>query len=271
MSKVNRRTVLVSVAAISSLAASATADNSTASGIEPPSPKTFVLVHGAWHGGWCWRDVKTELEKAGHTVFTPTLTGLGERVHLASRDVNVSMHAQDIVNTINFNELEDVILVGHSYAGYVVTMVADAVKEKLRHIVYLDAVLPTEGSVFIPEEQHANVLEQFGEAYALPTSAASLQFLGVPEDHPNVPWLQRHLVPHPLGTLLERVNYKSGGADGLPKTFIRCEQSPNAGPNDKVLQVTEGNPEWTYTTINTGHDAMVTEAVLLSEMLAAIS
>lgn len=267
MTTLNRRTVLASTAALG-LTGAITGALSAQSEHQKSEAKTYVLVHGAWHGGWCWRDVAKGLRAAGHTVYTPTLTGLGERVHLASRDVDVSMHATDIINTITFNELSDVVLVGHSYAGYVVTMVADAIKDRLRHVVYLDAVLPSDGSVFIPEEQHETVLERYGADYALPVSG--MDFLGVPEDHPLVPWLKRHLVPHPLGTLLETVNYQNEGAAGLPKTFIRCSLTPNAGPNDPALAVTEGDPEWTYTTLDTGHDAMVTAPKELTEMLAGI-
>lgn len=268
MPKMNRRTVLASTVAASlagAVSGSSAAQTTKASG----RPKTYVLVHGAWHGGWCWRDVASGLRAMGHTVYTPTLTGLGERVHLASRDVNVSMHATDVINTITFNELEDVVLVGHSYAGYVVTMVADAIKDHLSHVVYLDAVLPSDGSVFIPEAQHEAVLAQYGEDYALPVSG--MKFLGVPEDHPSVPWLKKHLVPHPLGTLLETVNYKNGGAAGVSKTFIRCSEAPNAGPDDPALAITQDDPEWAYTTLDTGHDAMVTAPDELSEMLSKIS
>ncbi|MGZ0244868.1 MAG: alpha/beta fold hydrolase, partial [Alphaproteobacteria bacterium] len=106
---------------------------------------SFVLVHGAWHGGWCWRDVRRVLEEHGHTVFTPTLTGLGERSHLLSPDIDLETHIADVINLLVWEELNDVILVGHSYGGMVITGVADQAKDRLRHIVYLDAFLPADG------------------------------------------------------------------------------------------------------------------------------
>ena len=106
---------------------------------------TFLLVHGAWHGGWCWRRVVPLLQQAGHTVLTPSLTGLGERAHLSRPDIDLDTHINDIVMLIDMEELEDIVLVGHSYAGMVVTGVADRVTTKIRRLVYLDAFLPENG------------------------------------------------------------------------------------------------------------------------------
>ena len=107
---------------------------------ENSNSKTFVLVHGAFHGGWCWRPVADILRAAGHTVFTPTLTGLGERLHLLTPEVNLSTHIQDVVSVLEWENLRDVVLVGHSYGGAVVTGVADRVADRIGSIVYLDAV-----------------------------------------------------------------------------------------------------------------------------------
>src|SRR5438128_128006 len=102
---------------------------------------TFVLVHGAWHGGWCWKRVTPLLRAAGHEVYATTLTGLGERVHLASPNVGLALHVQDVVGVLEYEDLRDVILVGHSYGGIVISGVADRVPERLRHLVYLDALV----------------------------------------------------------------------------------------------------------------------------------
>jgi pimeloyl-ACP methyl ester carboxylesterase len=109
----------------------------------------FVLVHGAWIGGWCWRPNAQALRKAGHEVFTPTLTGLGERSHLMNPSINLDTHIADIVNVIKHEELSDVVLVGHSYGGMVVTGVADALAEKIRSLVYLDAFVPESGQALV--------------------------------------------------------------------------------------------------------------------------
>ena len=109
----------------------------------------FVLVHGAWIGGWCWRPNAQALRKAGHEVFTPTLTGLGERSHLMNPSINLDTHIADIVNVIKHEELSDVVLVGHSYGGMVVTGVADALADKIRSLVYLDAFVPESGQALV--------------------------------------------------------------------------------------------------------------------------
>lgn len=106
---------------------------------------TFILVHGAWDGGYVWREVATQLRKEGHEVYTPTLTGLGERAHLAHSGVGLKTYIQDIVNVIHYEKLKDVILVGHSYAGMVITGVAEIIPEFIKNIVYVDAMIPNIG------------------------------------------------------------------------------------------------------------------------------
>src|SRR4051812_39309312 len=109
---------------------------------------TFVLVHGAWHGGWCWKKVLPFLTSAGYEVFTPTLTGLGERSHLLSPQINLDTHIKDIIAVLEYEDLKDVILLGHSYAGMVITGVAVQSGMRLAHLVYLDAVIPENGKSF---------------------------------------------------------------------------------------------------------------------------
>ena len=107
--------------------------------------KTFVLVHGAWHGGWCWRRVADLLEKKGHKVFVPTMTGLGECSHLMSKEINLTTHITDIVNLIKWDDLSDIVLVGHSYGGFIISGVAEQVGDKIGSIVFLDAFYPDSG------------------------------------------------------------------------------------------------------------------------------
>ena len=112
------------------------------SGTTAKKKATFVLVHGAWHGGWCWKKISALLDAEGHQVYTPTLTGLGERSHLLAKEIDLEMHIQDIVSMLEYEDLTEVILVGHSYGGMVITGVADKERKRLNHIVYLDAFLP---------------------------------------------------------------------------------------------------------------------------------
>ena len=134
-----RRTVLAAAATLG--AAAAIADPAQAQ----TEARTFVLVHGSWHGGWCWRRVADRLEKRGHKVYTPTLTGLGERVHLLTPAVDLDTHITDVTNLIKFEDLKDVVLVGHSYAGCIISGVAEQVLPSIASIVFIDAFLPVNG------------------------------------------------------------------------------------------------------------------------------
>jgi pimeloyl-ACP methyl ester carboxylesterase len=136
-----RRGVLASAGA----GASAAALGGTPAAAQTSAPKTFVLVHGAWHGGWCWRRVADRLQKGGHKVFTPTMTGLGERSHLVDGKVNLATHVRDIVNVIKWESLNDVVLVGHSYGGIIISGVAEEMREAIGSIVFLDAFVPENG------------------------------------------------------------------------------------------------------------------------------
>jgi pimeloyl-ACP methyl ester carboxylesterase len=122
---------------------------------------SFVLVHGAWHGGWCYARVAKILRAAGHDVFTPTLTGLGERSHLMRPEINLDTHIADVLNVVKWEDLSNVVLSGHSYGGIVVTGVADAIPDKIAAIVYLDAHVPWDGDStmsFLPKERQATIL-----------------------------------------------------------------------------------------------------------------
>ena len=135
---------------------------------------TFVLVHGAWHGSWCWKRVRKALQAEGHDVFTPTLTGVGERSHLTSPQVTLDTHVADVVNLIRWEELTDVVLCGHSYGGCVITGVADRVAERLRALVYLDAFIPENGQslhdTLPPEVAEAQVrgARESGDGWRVP-------------------------------------------------------------------------------------------------------
>ncbi len=257
----NRRDVLVTTGAAAMAAGSQTAAAQS-------KAKTYVLVHGAWHGGWCWRDVAHGLRAAGHTVFVPTLTGLGERVHLMNKSVNLTTHVTDVIKVFEFEELKDVILVGHSYAGHVIPLVADAVKSQIRHMVFLDAVVAQDGKPFLPQAVGAERTKIAIDGYLQEPPA--LDFFGVPADHPKAAWVKRRLTNHPLTTLMETVHYKNGGPAGVPKTYIRCLQRRDMSQADPVEAALKGKPEWAWLTINTGHDAMVTAPDELTAMLSKI-
>src|SRR5712671_3597852 len=135
--KYNRRSALAVMGS-----ASAAAAGMTATGQAQGAPRTFVLVHGSWHGGWCWSRVARILRKHGHDVYAPTLTGLGERSHLMSGLITLDTHVTDVVNVIKWENLENITLVGHSYAGFVISGVAERALPAISSIVFLDAFLP---------------------------------------------------------------------------------------------------------------------------------
>ncbi len=237
-------------------------------------PSTFVLVHGAWHGGWCWSRVAARLRERGHAVYTPTLTGLGERRHLISPQVNLDTHVEDVVNLLQFEELERVVLVGHSYAGIVISGVADRVPQRLRQLVYLDALLLEPGkslfSDFPPAvvEQRLKAIREtgggVGAAAALPPSAFGVK------DPADAAWVARHLTPQPVGTYLQPLLLKAPLGNGLPKTYIECTGDPIATLEPTKARV-RADAGWQLRTLATGHDAMVTAPAALSELLTDLA
>ena len=237
------------------------------------APRSFVLVHGAWHGGWCWSRVAPRLVAAGHRVFAPSLTGLGDRAHLFSAQVSLATHVDDVLGLIEAEELtEGLVLVGHSYGGNVISGVADALRERIAHCVYLDAVVPAPGATRwrwadfnTPEDRQLRLagVREHGAGVALPAHPA--QAFGVTAID-DVRWLQRRMRPMPLGTYLGEITLARGGSDGLPRTYVAAANPPYR-PMQPVYDRVRGDPSWRYLTIDTGHDMMVTEPASLANLL----
>src|SRR5438552_12765191 len=183
---------------------------------------SFVLIHGAWHGSWCWKRVRRLLQAQGHDVFTPTLTGLGERSHLLSRDVNLETHILDVVNLIQWEELSDVILCGHSYGGAVITGVADRIPDTIRSLVYLDAFVLRNGenvAQHVPEPQYKQMADgsnSAGEGWKVPPSPAEV-FSTNSED---CEWVNRQCTMHPRECFEQRIKLTGGIEKVLNITFI---------------------------------------------------
>ncbi|WP_108812020.1 alpha/beta fold hydrolase [Sphingorhabdus sp. Alg231-15] len=276
------RREFIAAAAATGFATSATANaKSHADRTEHRSgsaAQTFVLVHGAWHGGWCWRDVRSQLEAQGHRVFTPTLTGLAERAHLLSADIGLDTHIKDITSLIDYYDLKDIVLVGHSYGGMVITGVTDAMKDRISEIIYLDAALPKNGETMITQgpERSPEIIEQTRKALAglAPDGIAMAtfppEFLGIPKDHPSYDWVAGKLTPHPLKTWLDPISFENGGSHGLKRSYIHCTNPvlPNSNFPYHAAKV-QVDPSWTYHALATGHDAMVTAPDELIRILAA--
>lgn len=238
--------------------------------------RPIVLVHGAWHGGWCWSRVVPPLQASGARVFAPTLTGLGERAHLTAEPPGLDTHIADVVGLIEAEELEDVVLVGHSYAGMVVTGVADRLKTRTARLVYLDAAVPSDGDDFashIPGISAVEVERRRGAFRAmasggawLPPPGAELVGVTAPED---VAWLKRRLTPHPLRSWLDPVTFRNGGHAGIPKTYVLATRPPTSVMGYPIHgeAAREAGGEWTYREIACGHDLMVVEPTRTAELI----
>ena len=175
-----------------------------------PRPTTYVVVHGAWGGGWDWRAIDSMLTRQGHSVFRVTLTGLGERVHLSSPTIGLATHIADVVNTIEWEQLTNVVLIGHSYGGMVITGVADRIPQRIGHLIYLDAFLPESG-----ESLKDLAGSQFGPFIASNTSNGMIQ---APWERPDRPVPKD--VPHPLKTFTDTLVLSNPAARTLSATYI---------------------------------------------------
>lgn len=230
---------------------------------------TFVLVHGAWHGGWCWRRVAAVLRSAGHVVFTPTLTGFGERVHLTRPDLTIADFGTDIVNVIVAEELSDVILVGHSFGGNPVSVVADRIPELLKQLVYIDTLVLREG------ESGFSQLDPAIVAHRIELAEKTSGGLTIPPPSPDVfgvidpadaEWLTRRLTPLPLNSYQVPIHLEHPLGNGLSKIYIACT-NPVYEPAVPTHAWIKSQCDWRYLELLTGHDAMVTNPRLLAEAL----
>jgi pimeloyl-ACP methyl ester carboxylesterase len=238
-----------------------------------PRGKTHVLVHGAWHGAWCWQEVARALRSLGHHVTTPTQTGVGERKHLMSKDITLDTFVADIVDHIETEGLRDVILVGHSLGGASITGAADRIPDRIRHLVYLDgAIIESGQSVFStqPPDIVAARREQVrteGEGIFLPCPPPSA--FGIPDRHPLTDWVKRHLTPQPAGTFESTLRLDHPVGNGRPRTYITCTNPPHP-PAEGAREWAKKQSGWNWQELATGHDAMILAPAEVVRLLDAI-
>ena len=219
----------------------------------------FVLVHGAWGGGWYWARTARLLQAAGHDVFTPTLTGLGERSHLLTRDVGLETHIADILGVLKYEQLAEVVLVGHSYGGMVVSGVADRATDRIRTLVYLDAALPENGqamSDLISAERFAMFVEAArarGDGWKIPPMPAEWWGIDNIEDRA---WIDDYCGFHPLKTLTDKIALSGRHLTVRDKVFILAS-AYNPSPFQQFAKRTREDPAWTNYEIPTRHFTMV--------------
>jgi pimeloyl-ACP methyl ester carboxylesterase len=232
--------------------------------------KTFVLVHGAWHGGWCWHKVAAILRGRGHTVLTPTQTGLGERSHLLSTSITLDTFVDDVANVLKWEDLSDVVLVGHSFGGSTISGVADRMRERIRELIYVDAAMLENGETpfsKLPKdivEARKKAAQETSGGVSLPAPPASA--FGV-TDAADAIWLEARLTPHPFSTFASPLNLANKVGNGLPATYIVCVDpiyAPLKASRDWVRRT-----GWTTREIGSGHDAMVIVPEALADTLEA--
>ncbi|WP_433754900.1 alpha/beta fold hydrolase [Nocardia sp. CA-135398] len=234
----------------------------------------FLLVHGAWHSGRCWQRVVPLLESAGHQVHAPSLTGYGDKAHLLGPDVGLDTHVADVIELIKDKDLTNVVLVGHSYAGLVISSAANEIPDRIAHLVYLDAMVPEDGETAVdvqPMSQHLiDLAVSSGSDWRippLPEQPAPFGLFGV-TDPADIAWLRTILSDQPVRCLQQPVRLDNPAVNAIPRTHIHCVGATPAGitrraipaiqPNGSAAQVWE---------LPTGHDCMITMPAELSELL----
>jgi pimeloyl-ACP methyl ester carboxylesterase len=234
---------------------------------------TAVLVHGGFHGGWCWRAVSAQLARAGWTVFAPSLTGLGERAHLATPDTGLSTHIDDVLSLIECEELTDVVLCGHSAGGTVITGVADRIPDRIAHLVYLDALIPRNGESALDvlgdaEGIPAAFLKLAADANGMiPPSVFTAAAFGV-TDAADAEWLERRMRAHPLLALTEPIRL-DGPPDAVGRqTYVRCEGFP-IDFGARMVERAKAERNATVHVIPTGHDVMIIDPEFVTRLITS--
>jgi pimeloyl-ACP methyl ester carboxylesterase len=256
-----RRIVLAAGASLSAAAmAGAAAAQAQSAG------KTFVLVHGAWHGGWCWRRVSDLLEQRGHKVFTPTLTGLGERSHLMSRDINLDTHILDVVNVIKWEDLKGICLVAHSYGGWPVSGAIEQSLDRIASVVFLDAFLPEDGQKgfdFASDFSRKGTLEaqQRGEISRPPPPATTFHV-----NEKDRAWVDSKTTPQPLALAFSEIKLTGAREKVAKKTYIRAPVYAQPA-FDKYYADKKADAAWRTYEVASGHDVMIDMPGRLTEIL----
>lgn len=268
----NRRNLFVTGASAAGLAMSGLAGAQPVGSGGGDTPRTFVLVHGSSHGGWCWARVMNELSARGHRAYAVTQTGLGDRKHLAAAAISIDVFVDDIVNLIEAEELKDVYLVGHSFGGIPITGVGARMPERIRSLLYLDAGVPRSGdsalSSLSPEEQARRA--------ATAVTVNDVQFLMPPAKLPDywglsgadADWVARRLTPHPFNTYTTGLKFDEAAWNKVPRTYIQCTAPKHPSLSELKVKLHE-DPRWKWVDFAAGHDGMVTHPKQLVEILLA--
>jgi pimeloyl-ACP methyl ester carboxylesterase len=234
---------------------------------------TFVLVHGGAHGGWCFQPLARVLREDGHDVYTPTLTGLGERAHLFRADVDLDCHVKDVVAVLHYEDLRDAILVGHSYGGMVITGAADRASDRVAHRVYLDAKEPRDGQSLVDvsgpfmeaARQDSRIVDSV-EMCLFP-SDETMPFYGVVDPH-TMAWMRERLTPHPWKCFEQALMITDQAAlQSIPQSHISTTAFMSLRNVERLRAKSDGRV-WD---VDTGHDLMITEPRKVAELLGRVA
>jgi len=230
---------------------------------------TFVLVPGAWLGAWAWKEVTPILTKRGHSAYPVTLTGMGERVHLATKDVGMETAIQDCLNVIKYNDLDDFVLVGHSFAGKVVAAVADRVHEKVQKVIYVDAFRPERVST---PQAGFDPTREFGPpphgGYGIPLTEGIIDRIGKDVKGSNRKWMISMATPWPIKLATDPITL-SKNYDKVKEAYVFCSLSGD--PIDEIIAGKWGKLEGPYKIIETGHWPMITKPEELAKDLVSLA
>ena len=231
----------------------------------------FVVAHGAWSAGWAWKKMRPLLRAAGHELWTPTYTGLGERAHLASSAIDLDTHIADVTGVLEMEDLRDVVLIAHSYGGMVATGVADRARERIAQLVYLDAFVPHDGqSLFDLQPADARVrmrelARTDGEGWRLPPTQ-------MPADTPDadVAWASGRRRPQPIRTFEQPLRL-AGKAAPPPRSYIYCQRSAPADVFRQFAERAQRESGWRYFEVDASHNPHITAPQALLDLLAKIA
>jgi pimeloyl-ACP methyl ester carboxylesterase len=238
--------------------------------MQPGNAKTFILVHGAWHGGWAWQRVTDRLRARGHSVFAPTNTGLGERAHLLRPGIDLSLHIVDVLGVIKYERLRNFVLVGHSYGGGVISGIAEAVGDAIQSIVFLDAFIPDNGDSTLDLVQPAvqDVIRGAlarGEITVPVRDAAAFKV-----NEKDRAWVDSLATPQPIATFTEKLKLTGARERIAKKTYIRASGYPNVS-FEKALARVKADPSWRTYEVPCGHDVMIDDPERLTEILLEVA
>jgi pimeloyl-ACP methyl ester carboxylesterase len=261
LSNVTRRGMIGGLAAGVGAATIITSDTFIGSASAQSAQKTFVLVHGAFCGAWYWRRVSDRLEKQGHKVYSLTLTGLADRAHLLSKDVNLDTHITDIANIVEWEDLADICLVAHSYGGYPASGALERIGSRVSSIVWVDALKPSDGQSFhdaVPFKVEDGAISRPAPKGVLP---------GAFNDAKDAAWFLSKVTPQPIGTWLQPVKLSGAREKVAKKTYIRLPKFPLAAL-DKAFGECKADNSWTALENTTsGHAVMINEPEWLTRVL----